>query len=364
MKVCIIGNNLTSLVLANILSKKKISTEIYSNESSKVKFKTRTLGISNSNLSYLEKYFKNIKKITKKITQIGVLVNNNDSNQEVIFNQKSTILFNMIRYDDLKNFLLKESKKEKNITFKKINRKKDFTSLTNNKKFNLIFNCEGKNSFTKKYLKKIVYKDYNNLAFTTIIKHKKIENHKAFQVFTQYGPIAFLPLTNDSTSVVFSFETKNKKISNKRIFEIIKRFNPIYKILSYEKIEFFKLKLQLSKKYFFKNILFFGDPVHSVHPLAGQGFNMTIRDIIKLDKIITKKIGLGLAIDKNLYKEFEDISKAYNTTFSFGIDLIYEFFRFNKNFIPGKISKKIFSFINKNDLIKNLGIKIANQGIL
>ena len=68
MKVCIIGNNLTSLVLANILSKKKISTEIYSNESSKVKFKTRTLGISNSNLSYLEKYFKNIKKITKKIT--------------------------------------------------------------------------------------------------------------------------------------------------------------------------------------------------------------------------------------------------------------------------------------------------------
>ena len=34
--------------------------------------------------------------LTKKITQIGVMVNNNDSNQEVIFNQNSTILFNMI----------------------------------------------------------------------------------------------------------------------------------------------------------------------------------------------------------------------------------------------------------------------------
>ena len=46
--------------------------------------------------------------------------------------------------------------------------------------------------------------------------------------------------------------------------------------------------------------------------------------------------------------------------FSFGIDFIYEFFKYNKNFIPKNISEKIFTFINKNQKLKELGIKFAN----
>ena len=67
---------------------------------------------------------------------------------------------------------------------------------------------------------------------------------------------------------------------------------------------------------------------------------------------------------KSIYKEFETIAKSYNFTFSLGIDFIYEFFRFNRNFLPKKISEKIFSFINDNKQIKQLGIKLANQGSL
>ena len=69
MKVCLIGNNLTSLILAYILSKKKINTEIYSTKTSTFNFKTRTLGITEHNLNYLANYFENIyQKI--KITMI------------------------------------------------------------------------------------------------------------------------------------------------------------------------------------------------------------------------------------------------------------------------------------------------------
>ena len=57
MKICLIGNNLTSLVLACILSKKNFHTEIYSLKSSKPNFKTRTLGITDHNLKYLKRYF-------------------------------------------------------------------------------------------------------------------------------------------------------------------------------------------------------------------------------------------------------------------------------------------------------------------
>jgi len=61
---------------------------------------------------------------------------------------------------------------------------------------------------------------------------------------------------------------------------------------------------------------------------------------------------------------FEKSTKNYNLIFSFGIDLIYEFFRLNNNFIPKNISEKIFTHINNNQKIKDLSIKFANQGNL
>ena len=65
MKLSLIGNNLTSLILAYILAKKKIDVEIYYLNSSKQHFKTRSLGISKYNLNYLSEFFKNIKKKNK-----------------------------------------------------------------------------------------------------------------------------------------------------------------------------------------------------------------------------------------------------------------------------------------------------------
>ena len=50
------------------------------------------------------------------------------------------------------------------------------------------------------------------------------------------------------------------------------------------------------RNYYHKNILAFGELIHKIHPLAGQGFNMTIRDIKILLEIIQNKIDLGLPI--------------------------------------------------------------------
>ena len=49
----------------------------------------------------------------------------------------------------------------------------------------------------------------------------------------------------------------------------------------------------------------FGDLLHKIHPLAGQGFNMTIRDIKALMNIIKDKLDLGLPLDSSVNKEFE-----------------------------------------------------------
>ena len=76
------------------------------------------------------------------------------------------------------------------------------------------------------------------------------------------------------------------------IVELIKKHNPKFKIKKILKLNL-KLKSSNLRNYYYKNILAFGDLLHRIHPLAGQGFNMTIRDISVLSKIIQDKIDLS-----------------------------------------------------------------------
>ena len=57
-------------------------------------------------------------------------------------------------------------------------------------------------------------KNYNSFAYTTIIKHEKLKNNKAIQIFTKKGPLAFLPISETETSVVYSVR-RNEKINFK-----------------------------------------------------------------------------------------------------------------------------------------------------
>ena len=53
------------------------------------------------------------------------------------------------------------------------------------------------------------------------------------------------------------------------------------------------------------NILAFGDLLHKIHPLAGQGFNMSLRDIKLLSELIDNKLNLGMQIDGSVCYEFQ-----------------------------------------------------------
>ena len=55
-------------------------------------------------------------------------------------------------------------------------------------------------------------------------------------------------------------------------------------------IQSYPLKLSLKRNYYKKNTIILGDGLHVVHPLAGQGFNLILRDIEKLNSLISKKI--------------------------------------------------------------------------
>tara|TARA_B100002019_G_C21162217_1_gene543905 strand:- start:358 stop:1032 length:675 start_codon:yes stop_codon:yes gene_type:complete len=221
-------------------------------------------------------------------------------------------------------------------------------------------NTDQNNYLTKKYFSKKIVKQYNSFAYTTIIQHEKLINNIAFQVFTKRGPLAFLPISDKETSIVYSIHNSNSHKED--IKNLIEDNNFKFKIKKIKKIEKFELKSLILRSYYHENILAFGDLLHRIHPLAGQGFNMTIRDIMILTKIIQDRISLGLPLDKYINIEFEKKLRHKNLMFSTGIDLIYEAFNLERKTKSSIISKSI-QILGKNPLINKFFKETADKGI-
>ena len=237
-----------------------------------------------------------------------------------------------------------------------------YDKLIKKNNYDLIINCDQDSTISKKYFIKKINKDYKNLAYTTILEHEKLENRSAIQVFTTSGPIAFLPISNTKTSVVCSADIKYKNYSDNQILDLIKKNNPIFKIKKNLKLNSFKLKSSNLRKYYYKNILAFGDLLHKIHPLAGQGFNMTIRDIKDLSEIIQNKINLGLQLDVLVLEEFQRKTKNKNFMFLSGVDFIYELFNRDKQ-SNGNNLNKILKFFGTNKRLMNSIVRFADKGL-
>ena len=143
---------------------------------------------------------------------------------------------------------------------------------------------------------------------------------------------------------------------------MIKKYNPIYSIKKINNYNCFELKSSNLRKYFKDNILAFGDLLHRIHPLAGQGFNMSLRDIKLLSELINEKINLGLDIDSSICHQFEKNSQNKNYLFSTGIDWIYELFNFESKINSNLLSKSI-NLIGKNKIINSAFKKFADNGL-
>jgi len=171
-----------------------------------------------------------------------------------------------------------------------------------------------------------------------------------------------LPISNSETSVVCSLDTKNRKYNNSEILDLIIKNNPKYQIQKILKLSSFKLTSSNLRNYQHENILAFGDLLHRIHPLAGQGFNMTIRDIKVLSGIIQKKIDLGIQLDSSILSQFEKETKSKNFLFSNSVDFIYEIFNLDKE-IRNKSFNKILKFFGKNKNLNNFFTKLADEGL-
>ena len=363
MNICLIGDSLTSLALAKNLVNKNIKVYVYCKKSKKSIFQSRTIGISKNNFDFFNKEIIKLRKdMFWKIKAIEIyseklecekILNFENNGEELFFIAKNNEIYQLLDRDLKKNKLFKKILIKNNNFYKKI---------INEQKYGLIINCDGNNKISKDFFYNKINKSYNSYAYTTIISHKYIKNDKAIQIFTRIGPIAFLPISNFKTSIVFSVINKKISFSEKEIKNLIYQYNKNYEIKSFAKLEKFELNFSVSRKYYYKNLMSFGNSLHKIHPLAGQGFNMTLRDIKILSKIIEERVDLGLQIDHSVYKDFEKKTKHLNFIFSSGNDFIYEFFKFDNKYKNNYLNQLV-KFLGKNKLFNSIASKYANQGL-
>ena len=355
MNVCILGNGLTSLTLAKSLVNKGINVEIISNRKKNKTYYDRTIGISKINLDFFNKEILNINKLSWNINKIEIYSENLNYEKILNFQNNGKNLFSILKNNELIDYLTKKLKKEKLCKFKE--NLIDKNILTQN--YNLIINCDISNFITKRFFSKRLIKNYDDFAYTSIIKHSKVINNKAIQIFTSRGPLAFLPISKTETSVVYSVKG-NQEFDFKKL---IRFHNKFYNISNIRNFSRFRLQMSNLRNYYYGNVLAFGDLLHKIHPLAGQGFNMTLRDIKIFSEIIQQKINLGLPLNVSVNEEFEKKSKHINYIFSNGIDFIYEFFNLESK-SKSKIFSKTVKFLGKNSNLNKKFIKIADNGFL
>ena len=275
----------------------------------------------------------------------------------------------------IRNILMNQIKKNKLISLiknKNISQINDSGILKSVKlekkfiKYNLIIICTGNNSaLVKNFFKDQIIEDsYNEMSLTAVLKHDTLKNDTARQFFYNKEILALLPISNTRTSVVY-FIKKNNKQNNLFYKNKIKSHvkNYFKNIIFESNIEYGEANFLIRKNYFKDRTLLFGDALHVIHPFAGQGFNMVLRDLKFLKDILDKKISLGLDIGSlDVLSEFSKKTKLNNFAFSIGLDILKKSFSVdNKFFNEGR--NNLLQILNKNNYAKNIFYNIANEGL-
>ncbi len=371
-KICIIGNGLTGLTAALILGKLNLDVHLIAAPDKKRRRDIRTTAISESNhkglISFIGKKKSKIFFESKEIDlykehskEIKHFMNLSNKRKNLMFLFQNEILKKLIKkkintYKNLKIFNKKVSEidVEKNKVF----------FANKNFSYDAIFVCTGSKSeiIQNIFKDRFIERKTDEIAFTSIVNHtSNIINAKQF--FLKEGPMAILPLNKNKFSFVWSvgskFKNKNAAlIITKKLKEILK----IQSDLRISKVDCFPISFKFRSSFNKKNILLLGEGSYNVHPVAGQGFNLILRDIFYLNRKINEYIKNGIQIKDSLFiDEYLKQRKPENLLFGLGINFINNFFKFNK--ITEPIKKVILKDINKFNILKDISLRVSNKGI-
>jgi 2-octaprenyl-6-methoxyphenol hydroxylase len=209
---------------------------------------------------------------------------------------------------------------------------------------------------------KFISQDLEQTAFSINVKGEFKKQNHAFQIFTSSGPLAFLPYTHNQASLVWSLKNDSKELNYEKS-ELESKVNDYFEkeigALKIENIETHKLNFLYAKKLYHGNTVLMGNIAHNIHPIAGQGLNLSIKDISLFVEVILKYASLGYEVNNRMaFKEFDQLRKIDNAAYSFGTLALDKILK-SKNTFLSMFANMGIKILDKNNLLKRKIIKNA-----
>lgn len=380
--IVVVGAGLVGLTAALACAKKGAKVCILDQKNPNIKEDKRASAISASSFVLLKKLgvtdflVGNIQAIDK------ILISDSRVGRKNKFNLKFQNLNHanykgyMIDNSILKNALLKTVKKIDGITIKapvkilktSTNSSKIKINLDNNSIIDasLLVAADGKNSnFRKSADISVRFTHYRQSAIVTTIGHELEHNGSAHQFFFPGGPLALLPLTKNRSSIVWSDSSLASDAAmslndSDFIDELSHRINGLLgKIKLLGPRQIFPLNLQMANRYTAKRLVLVGDAAHSIHPIAGQGLNLGLRDAAALADNVALSIRENIDLGSEVIQEYEKWRISDNNKLGITTDILNRLFS-NKNSSLRFVRRLGLNGVNHSELLKTFFIEEAS----
>ena len=373
--ITIIGAGLTGLAFCNLLKNTKINISLIDIQP-KIFYKTtdndRYIVLSNTSKIILQsigiwceikKHCTEVKNIhiSKKNIFGSTIMKSSDEDLESLGYQLPVktlikILYKNIEDENNIQFVHEaeviEVKEGSTVEIKYIqNAQEKFTNSDS-----LIFSTGSTDNLVNKIFVEKVQKDYHQNAVTCEIVSDKYNSETAFERFTSRGILGIIPRKENAWSLIYSTDQEESNtIKNLNMVEVKNYFqkligNKCGKLEEVKNIKIYPLKMKYYKKFINKNICLLGDAAHTLHPIAAQSFNLSLRDcayLTNLIKNITK-------IDK---KDFLSIFEDYYEKRINEVDRLVNFTDFLASFVHGN------GFIKNNIVSTSFLIMDMNKNL-
>jgi 2-octaprenyl-6-methoxyphenol hydroxylase len=142
--------------------------------------------------------------------------------------------------------------------------------------------------------------DYKQSGIVTTISHQLPHDGTAYEHFRPAGPFASLPLPGNRSSLVWTETTAEaarlKSLPADEVSALIEAAmgSSLGRVTVEEGLQSFPLRLQLAQDFVAPRLALIGDAAHVIHPLAGQGLNLGLKDVAALAETLVEAMRLGL----------------------------------------------------------------------
>ncbi len=179
----------------------------------------------------------------------------------------------------------------------------------------LVIAADGRDSFCRKALGiGASVHDYDQVAIVTTVQTSKPHQHVGFERFSPLGPLALLPLPGEyRRSVVWPVPkgTEHEWLGDENDQHFLHALQQTYgdragKFQKTGKRFSFPLSQVLAEKQAVGRVVLMGNAAHTIHPVAGQGFNLCMRDAYVLNRYLAEQLEQGADLgDAQMLQDYE-----------------------------------------------------------